>query len=308
MTTKRQGLTLISGGMTSPSRTDALIAQWRTWMRAKSWSDRTINERVILVRRIARDTGIEPDELTLDDVLTFLADHFDKSTRQTYFVNLNSWFRWLHESGKIDANPMAGVPIPRAPRTRPIPLTTAHVELAISNANRKRTRAMILLAAYQGLRVSEIAAVHSSDIDVIGKRLFVVGKGDLKAALPLSPIIEELARDMPTGWWFPQHVANRAGKTGGHILGRSVSTIVSGSLARSGINGTAHSLRHWFATEMLRQGVDIRIIQELMRHASIATTERYLHVSADQQMNGILTLPDLTSKRIEQIEPMPLAA
>lgn len=288
-------LQLISGGMTSPSRTDELIKQWQTWMRAKSWSDRTICERVILVRRVQRQTGIEPDKLTLEDTLAFLASNFDQSTRQTYFVNLNSWFRWLHESGKIDANPMAGVPIPRAPRTRPVPLTTAHVELAIASANRKRTRAMILLAAYQGLRVSEIAKVHGRDFDVLGKRMFVTGKGGLKATLPLSPIIESLADEMPTGYWFPQHVANRTGASGGHILGRSVSTIISSSLSRAGINGTAHGLRHWFASEMLRQGVDIRVIQELLRHASIATTERYLHVSADQQMDGILTLPDLTA-------------
>ena len=290
--------------MTSPSRADALINQWTLSMGARSWSERTVNERVILVRRVAREAGVDPDLLTLDHVLAFLATRFDASTRQTYFVNLASWFRWLHEAGHIEANPMAGVPIPRAPRTRPQPLTTAHVELAIASANRRRTRAMILLAAYQGLRASEVARVHGSDIDLVGQRLHVLGKGGLRAVLPLSPVVAKLAAEMPKGWWFPQHVANKTGEAGGHILGRSVSTIVSGSLARAGIRGTAHSLRHWFATELLRQGVDLRVIQELMRHASIATTERYLHVSADQQMDGIILLPDLTRSS----QPMQSAA
>ena len=296
--------------MTKQSRdneTDSqLLDRWRTWMRAQSWSDRTVDERVILIRRIAREAGVPPERLDLDDVLTFLANRFDASTRQTYFVNIASWFRWLVEAGHVDVNPLAGVKIPRAPRSRPEPLTTEHVELAIARANRRRTRAMILLAAYQGLRASEIAKVHSRDIDVIGRRFHVTGKGGLKAVLPLSPVIEREAAAFGPGWWFPQHVPNRTGDDGGHILGRSVSTIVSNSLRRAGIQGTAHSLRHWFASELLRQGVDLRVIQDLMRHASIATTERYLHVSADQQRDGLLMLPDLTERLAAQ--ELPLAA
>lgn len=289
-------LQVVSSDMTTFPTTHVLLGDWETWMRAQSWSDRTIDERTILIRRVSREALKPAELLDLNDVLSFLAHRFDASTRQTYFVNIASWFRWLVLSGNRADNPMGDVKIPRAPRTRPHPLTTAHVQHAIANASRRRTRMMILLAAYQGLRASEIAKFHSDDLDLIGKQLHVTGKGGLRAVLPLSPIIERESQTFGPGWWFPQYKPNKLGESGGHILGRSVSTLVSGALRRAGINGTTHSLRHWFASEMLRQGVDIRVIQELMRHASLATTERYLHVDADQTRAGVLVLPDLTQR------------
>lgn len=115
---------------------------------------------------------------------------------------------------------------------------------------------------------------------------------EVRAILPLHPVIESEAADYGQGYWFPQRVGNRS--NAGHILGESVTSILSVAMKRAGVPGSAHSLRHWHATELLRQGVDIRVIRDLMRHASVATTERYLHITADQQREGLLLLPDLT--------------
>lgn len=150
---------------------------------------------------------------------------------------------------------------------------------------------MILLAAYQGLRVSEVARVRGVDVDGLGETLTVLGKGGVRAVLPLHPYIAAEADRYGPGWWFGQHVPNRSSRSGGPVLGNSVSRIVGEAMGRAGVPGTCHSLRHWYASEMLRQGVDVRVIQQLMRHASLATTERYLHVDDEQRRAGALRLP-----------------
>lgn len=271
-----------------------LVTSWRTWMRAQSWSDRTIGDRIDLVLRVARLAGRPAEQLDVDDILGFLSGSFQASTRQTYHVNLQSWFRWLELVGIRDDNPMRRLSIPKAKRRAPRTIATTHVVRLLNTRMHARTRTMCLLAAYQGLRVSEVAQVRGADIDPVARELRVIGKGNVDAVLPLHPLIEAEASSYGSGWWFPQWKPNKAGEMGGHVLGRSVSTIIGNVMRRAGIPGSAHSLRHWYATELLRAGVDCRIVMELMRHASLATTQRYLHVDDTQRRAGLLLLPDAT--------------
>lgn len=267
-----------------------IYSLWAVWMQAQSWSDRTISERIRLVRRVAR--GRDPVALTTDEITAFLASvKVEASSRRTYDAGLRAWFRWCVATGRRDNDPMANLPKPRESRRESVHLRAEHVQQLLASRMHRRTRTMILLAAFQGLRVHEIARVRGSDIDVVGQTLTVEGKGGVRAVLPLHPIIAAEAEHYGPGWWFTQHVPNRSSRSGGHILGNSVSRIVGDAMTRAGIPGTAHSLRHYFASELLRQGADIRVIQQLMRHASLATTERYLHVDDDQRRIAILRLP-----------------
>jgi integrase/recombinase XerD len=264
---------------------------WSMWMQAQSWSERTIRERVGLVRRVAR--GRDPVALTTDEIVNFLGSaQVAASSRRTYDASLRAWFRWCVASGRRDSDPMANLPRPRDRRREVVGLRDGHVRALLSSRMHQRTRTMILLAAFQGLRVHEIARVRGSDVDVISQTLAVDGKGGVRSILPLHPVIAAQSQDYGPGWWFTQHVPNRASRGGGHILGNSVSRIVGDAMARAGIPGTAHSLRHYFASELLRQGADIRVIQQLMRHATLASTERYLHVDDDQRRSALLRLPD----------------
>lgn len=264
---------------------------WAIWMQAQSWSERTIRERIGLIRRVS--CGRDPVALTTDEIVGFLASvKVAASSRRTYDASLRAWFRWCVATGRRDHDPMAGLPKPRVGRRELIHLRTEHVQRLLASRMHQRTRTMILLASYQGLRVHEIAKVRSADVDAVGQSLAVDGKGGVRAYLPLHPVIAAQAQDYGPGWWFPQHVPNSASRSGGHVLGNSVSRIVGDAMARAGVPGTAHSLRHYFASELLRQGADIRVIQQLMRHASLSTTERYLHVDDDQRRIAILRLPD----------------
>ena len=288
-------LRVISGGM---NKSDP-VERWATWMRAQSWSQRTISDRLALVRKVASSSHVDPISITHDHVLAYLSrPEITGASRQTYYNSLRAWFRWANSQG-LCADEMADMPKPRAGRQQRRHLTTAHVEALLASRMRARTRTMILLAAYQGLRAFEIAKIRGTDVDLISGELEVVGKGDTHAILPLHPLVAAEARQYGQDWWFPQWKPNHQSEAGGHILGASVTSIVSVAMKRAGIPGSCHSLRHWHATELLRSGVDSRVTQQLMRHASLATTQQYMHVDDTQRREALERLPDVTRPSLE---------
>ena len=93
-------------------------------------------------------------------------------------------------------------------------------------------------------------------------------------------------------WWFPSPL-----DPGRPIRRDSVSTAIGQVMRRAGVDGTAHQLRHWYATELLHSGTDIRVVQTLMRHASLATTAQYAAVDDDQQREAVHRLPNIRERR-----------
>lgn len=180
---------------------------------------------------------------------------------------------------------------------RPRPVADEHLAALLDIRVYKRTRAMILLATYAGLRVSEIAAVRGEDVDLMTKTITVIGKGDKRREVPLHPLLLELAKDMPSrSWWFPSWTGNRRYKAGGPMLGNSVSSCISQAMDRAGIPGTPHALRHWFGSALREAGVDSLVIKELMGHESIATTAIYVDVPLKQRTAAVDLLPVMSGK------------
>lgn len=280
--------TVVALGGVRLQAADDFLDEWATWMRARSYSERTVRERRFLILRLGRT--YDPAAMTTREVLKFLAGRFSPGTRATYHGGMASWFCWLHKSGYRPDNPMSDLPTPRVPRRQPRPLTTAQVARLLSQRMHSRTRAMILLAAFEGMRVSEIAAVHARDVDLSEATITVFGKGSVVRVLAMHPCVAGVADWMPTrSWWFPTHVGNRDGAD--HVLGHSVSTIIGNVMARAGVPGTPHCLRHWFATTLLQEGADIRTVQELMGHASLATTQVYTQVTDTRRAEAVARLP-----------------
>ena len=285
-----------------------LLNRWATWMRAQAWSEKTIRERTLMIERFAHRSRVAPEALTEDHVLELLGrPDIAAGTKATYHAHLSAWFRYLRTAGVRDDDPLATIRRPRARRRTVKVLNSDHVRHLLQSGIRTRTRAMVLLAGYQGFRAHEIAKMHGRQVDVIGSELEVVGKGGEHDILPLHPLVAELALTFPRDdWWFPRYGENHAGAE--HILANSVVGTVGTAMKRAGIDAGCHALRHWFGSELLRQGVDLRVIQQLMRHASLATTQQYLHVDATQRRAGLLTLPDLTTPAAPDAVARPLAA
>ena len=256
-------------------------------MRAEGLAERTLTEWPRVVLRAARHADADPTALTTDQLIDYLAELPSAGTRQTYFTALAAWHRWLRATGRRGDNPLDGLRRPRTPRRSAHPVATAHIDAVLGSGIRRRTRTAILLCALQGLRVHETAKVRGEDVDLLGQRFRVVGKGGVEVWMPLHPMIaQEAARYPRRGYWFPSHKY-----PGRPIRRESLSASISAAMRRSSVPGTAHSLRHWLATELLNSGADARTVQEIMRHASLATIQIYTQVSPGRQRAAVLRLP-----------------
>lgn len=279
---------------------DDVIAEWIESMQARGWAATTIEERVKLVGRIARDHGTTPLLLTRQQVRAFLAcQDFRPSTRRAYWLWLRSWFGWLVEEGLRDDDPMTTIAKPKAGRRRVPKITSEHVERLLATNMRRKTRTAILLGLYQGFRVSDIAKIRGTDLDHVGGTLLADGKGDVRDFLPLHPVIAAEAEQYGPSWWFPGQAAK-------HVRPESVTDVIGDVMRRAGIPGTPHSLRRWYATELDRQGVPLRRISRLLRHASVATTELYILDDEADDLEAVMRLPMFGPDESET--PDPLAA
>lgn len=273
-----------------------LLDEWSDWQYAQGMSDNTVAARTRRLRMFAQMIG-DPLQATADDVVAYMASlprDLKKSSRSTYYSHIRAFYSWLVVTGRRDDDPTMRVPSPRAPRREPRPVTEGQLDLILRVRMHKRTRMMVLLAAFQGLRAHEIAKVRGEDFDLTAMQLQVLGKGQVDRTLPLHPIVAEYSRGFPArGYWFPAPKSRDEGS--GHLLPRSVSDIVGDVLRRAGVaSGGAHRLRHTYATRLVRDGVNLRVVQELLRHASLQTTQIYTGVTFEQQQEAIrrLRLPD----------------
>jgi integrase/recombinase XerD len=262
---------------------DALLAHWGQWMRAGGAADKSIRTRIEGINALRAHSG-EPDPtmFTPGQLVAWLADCRSQWTRSTYSASARRWHAWLVEQDLREDDPTAKIPKPKEPRGIPRPVSDQALRDVLAVASR-RTRAFILLAAYQGLRVHEVAQVRGEDF--IDGWLHVTGKGGVRAALPVHVLVDYVARGWPSeGYWFP-------GSEDGHVPGVYVTQRVTWAFKRAGHpEFSAHALRHWYATTLLRGGTDIRTVQELMRHASLQSTQGYTQVSSLSKLDAVRRL------------------
>lgn len=157
---------------------DDLLAAYADYQRAGNRAARTIKSRASILRGFARR-----QDTTLLDATVFhmrrevgragIAPASRASTRSAFLA----FYGFLHEEGLRDDNPALRLPVVKVPPHRPRPYTQEQIDLMLSSGAYRRTRVMILLAAYEGLRALEIAAVHADDIDLKAGTLKVAGKG-----------------------------------------------------------------------------------------------------------------------------------
>jgi site-specific recombinase XerD len=226
---------------------------------------------------------VEPETATVEQLASWLAEggNWAPRTRLTYHSALCAWFLWLQQQGHRIDNPMVMIGKPRRPRSVPRPISNRDLTRLLSIRMNRRTRAMILLAAFAGLRVHEIAKVRGEQLDLIDRMITVTGKGAVTAPLPLHHMIIEQAYAMPReGWWFP-------GADHGHQRRESIGGTIKEAMVRAGVAGSAHQLRHWFLSELVETGSDLRTVQELARHASLSSTQIYTLVTDRRRAEGV---------------------
>lgn len=269
--------------------TDQLLEHWASWQRAASLSDQTINVRARIMRNFIDQTGATLDEYTAEHIATFLArPELSANSRAAYFRAIKAFGVWMIKAEYKDADPSVKAPKPRHRVTTPRPVNGEDLLKMVKRASDENTRLMIYLGAFQGLRVHEIAKLQIEDFDLYDGSLTVTGKGGKTAILPLHDEVRRQllkAQVANHGFIFPSPY-----KRGQAIVSATVYMRIRRVMEDCEVPGTPHCLRHYFGTELVRNGVNIRVVQTLMRHASLTATQIYTLVDSSEQREGITSL------------------
>ena len=204
------------------------------------------------------------------------------NTVRRRLVELNRFAAWLVERRHLQRSPMIGISVPRRERRLPRVLAWSQVEQIVADERKPRDRAILALLAYGGLRRGEVMAADVGDYSREAPSLMVHGKGNKDRVVPLHAVAQAA---------LDAYLATRRGLDPAHPLfvswrGRITKQVVvllcKRVSRRIGRRLHPHLFRHTFATELLNRRADLRVIQTLLGHESLATTEIYTHVSPER--------------------------
>jgi len=221
--------------------------------------------------------------------------HHNGSSRPTVarkVAAIRSFFAWLVREERLDSSPAEGLRAPKQPKRLPRAATVDEVFVLLEAPDTgkpagMRDRAMLETLYAAGLRVSELTGLNLDDLHLGDRTLRVLGKGNKERIVPFGGKAEAALRD-----WLEASVPyrERSGENavflnlkGGRLTTRSVRRILDRYVRQVALarKVSPHALRHSFATHLLESGADLRVIQELLGHASLSTTQRYTKVSLE---------------------------
>jgi integrase/recombinase XerD len=289
-----------------PDELEARITEFLSYLTSeKGLSDNTVSayrRDLDAWRRFCRAEGRRPGDVAPEDVTTYLARlragkspasrPLAPTTVARMLVAVRSLYRFLLAEEAVSSDPTAAVGSPRQPRSLPRAVSIEDVEALLAQPGRgvlgRRDRAILETLYGAGLRISELVALDVDDVDVEeGLVLVRSGKGSKARVVPLG----RAARETLSGYLsLARPTLSERGQArgalflnarGGRISRQGCWKALKGHARSAGIEDrvTPHTLRHSFATHMLDAGADIRVVQELLGHSSLATTQVYTLVS-----------------------------
>lgn len=222
---------------------------------------------------------------------------------------IRSFYRYLHREELIKENPLERIASPKLDRRLPQILTTDEVKRLLEAPDTKRPvgqrdQAILELLYASGLRVSEIVSLNISQVDLQEKEIRVVGKGNkerivLMGEPALKTIIVYLEEGRTKLLKEKKTDALFINQSGQRLIERRIQKIIDRYARAANIPRKIHPhiLRHTFATHMLDGGADLRVVQELLGHASLSTTQIYTHVSKSQAKKVYLAAHPLAQRK-----------
>lgn len=285
-------------GNPTPPNTTALTGEFSTYLRlVRGLSDNTANAYIVDVGHFAdymKEHGKGICEAEPDDFqgFLFILHEMGISPRSQARIlsGLRGFFRFLREEGYVEGDPLAIIESPRLGRHLPEVLSLQEINAMAAaidpdKPESLRNRTILELLYGSGLRVSEMTEARLSHLNLDEGWLLIRGKGDRQRMVPLSPVCTALL-----GEWIAQRSRMTPkpdsrdhiflNRRGGKLSRVMAFYIIRDLAAAAGITKkvSPHTLRHSFATHLLEGGAGLRVIQELLGHESIATTEIYLHL------------------------------
>ena len=257
--------------------------------------------------------GIDIKDVTVEDLRAFAAALYDLGvaprSQARIISGVKSFFRYLRFDGLIDTNPTDLLEMPVAGLHLPEVLTVDEIDALIAaippdSAAALRNNAIIETLYGCGLRVSELVDLEMARVFLDDGYLMVNGKGSKERLVPMSPVGVDAIRA-----YLPERAAAKALKgeegilflnnRGTRLTRQMIFTLIRTLAREAGIDRkiSPHTLRHSFATHLLEGGANLRAIQQMLGHESIATTEIYIHIDRSRLREQILEHHPRNKKR-----------
>lgn len=285
-----------------------LIKEYRTYLKLeRGLSANTVAAYLMDYERLqayAEAHGIDVVKASYDDLQAFVFDTFKQiksvRTQARLVAGIHSFYRFLLYHHYIEQDPSELLETPKKEMHLPDVLSLEEIdrmvaEIDMSKRESHRNRAIIEILYGSGLRVSELINLRLSNIYLHDGYMRIIGKGNKQRLVPISPVALEWL-----GYWLQERsqldikpeaidiaFLNRYGR---QLTRAMIFTIIKTLACQAGINKviSPHTLRHSFATHLLQNGADLRIIQQLLGHESISTTEIYTHVDIHDLREAVL--------------------
>ena len=211
--------------------------------------------------------------------------HYSPTSIMRKIASLRGFFKWSNTNGIIKSNPALTLEQPKVPQKLPKVMTIEEVNNLLNQNLTKLQRVIVELLYGCGLRVSELVNLKLTDYNLNGKYLQCTGKGSKDRIVPLGKKAVKAIKDfLPERDYYLQKynlqtkllLINEHGKK---VTRQEVYTFIheSGKKLHKAIS--PHTLRHTFATHLIENGADLRVVQELLGHSSVSTTQLYTHIS-----------------------------
>ena len=286
----------------------ALLKEYHTWLRLeRGYSPNTVEAYEMDLDKLRAYTiehSLDYVHLDFEGLEAFIFEQFktihSEATQARVLAGIHAWYRFLLYKDYIEQDPSELLEGPRKSKHLPTVLSLDEVNrmmaaIDLSTNEGHRNRAMMEMLYGSGLRVSELVGLQLSKIYLNEHYMLIEGKGSKQRLVPISPVAEEWF-----GYWLQERATwpvkpefrdiafvNRYGRP---LTRAMVFTIVRRLCEEAGITKTVspHTLRHSFATHLLQNGADLRVIQQLLGHEDLATTEIYTHVDVQDLRKAIL--------------------
>ena len=269
----------------------------------RQMSPNTVSSYCSDVSHFFDDCKKSAENTDADDIVSYFStysEYFSKRTQARILSSLRSFFDWMVQEGDREDNPCDRVDSPKLGRYLPEVLSVEEVQSLLDSVRTDsvsgmRDKAILEVLYGCGLRVTELCELRISQIFFEDGFLRVIGKGDKERLVPFAPITAEALRDWLSlrpcaagPQWEDTVFLNRFGKGLSRV---SVFNLVKKQALLAGVDKeiSPHTFRHSFATHLVENGADLRVVQEMLGHESILTTEIYTHIDSRTWQQSILS-------------------
>lgn len=240
------------------------------------------------------------EDMGIPEVRHYLHDAISRRELSASTLNcIYSALRFFYETTLEREWNLKKVPRAKKEKIEPVVLSRAEVARLLNAVDNLKHKAVLATTYAAGLRVSEVARLKPADIDSANMQILIrLGKGkkdrySLLSAVDLQLLRRYWVKYQPTDWLFP------GGIPGGPLSVKAIQRVFHKARVKAGIKkpATIHSLRHSFATHLLESGVNLFYVQQLLGHANIRTTVRYLHLARTDVLKAVSPLDSLEGFR-----------